>query len=81
LWVDGGGFMVLTVSVELTDEDIRLFNDYAKEHDMTSSELVKASIYDIIENSYDLQELREAVKNSTGVSYTIDEVDKILGFT
>ncbi|MDR2167840.1 MAG: DUF6290 family protein [Clostridiales bacterium] len=73
--------MVLTVSVELTDEDIRLFNDYAKEHDMTSSELVKASIYDIIENSYDLQELREAVKNSTGVSYTIDEVDKILGFT
>ena len=68
------------ISVRLSSEDSLLFREYAKAHGMTLTELIRSSVLEKIEDDYDLQELREALKNPNPEYFSIDEVDKELGF-
>lgn len=71
-----------TLSIRVSEEDKNIINHYAKFHDISPSELIKSSVLEKIEDEIDLKLYRESMeayeKDST--TYTIDEVESILGF-
>ena len=44
----------MTISVELNNDDTKLFEQYAKTHNITLSELVRNAVIEKIEDEYDL---------------------------
>ncbi|MBQ7242320.1 MAG: CopG family transcriptional regulator [Firmicutes bacterium] len=71
----------MTVSLRLSEEDEKLFKDYAKNNNITLSELIRRAVYEMIEDEYDLQVYREALAEyeKDPVSYTHEEVGRMLG--
>lgn len=69
-----------TLSLRISDADAELFKKYAKFQGLTLSEFIKRSVLERIEDEYDLQELREAMKNPNPEYFSVSEVEKELGF-
>ena len=63
-----------TITVELSDEDAALVRKYADFEGVTISDFARSAILEKIEDSYDLQELREAIAEDNGERFSIDEV-------
>lgn len=70
----------MTISIRLNDEDTKLFQKYAKLNGLTMSELVRQSVLERIEDEYDLELYKQAIKEyeKNPITYTLDEVYKEL---
>ena len=66
----------MTISLELPDEDVALFKKYADIRNMSLSEFIRNTVFERIEDEYDLNVYEEASeefkKDST--TYTVQEM-------
>ena len=62
-----------TITVELSDEDAALVRKYADFEGVTISDFTRTAILEKIEDSCDLQELRETIAKDNGERFSIDE--------
>ena len=63
-----------TMTVRMSEQDAELVRKFAQFEGVTISNFARTAILEKIEDSYDLQELREAIAQDTGERFTIDEV-------
>lgn len=53
--------MIIAVSIEMSEEEARIFEDYAKHHNVSVSDAKKSALSEKIEDEYDAADLLEAV--------------------
>lgn len=63
-----------TMTVRMNEEDAELVRKFAQFEGVTISDFARTAILEKIEDSYDLQELRQAIAQDTGERFSIDEV-------
>ncbi len=63
-----------TMTVRMNAHDAELVRKFAAFEGVTISEFARSAILEKIEDSYDLQELREAIAHDSGERFTIDEI-------
>ncbi|GAB2499848.1 hypothetical protein CATRI_03235 [Corynebacterium atrinae] len=63
-----------TMTVRMSEQDAELVRKFAAFEGVTISDFARAAIFEKIEDSYDLQELREAIAHDSGERFTIDEI-------
>lgn len=54
--------MMIAVSIEMSEEEARIFEDYAKHHNVSVSDAMKSALLEKIEDEYDAADLLEAVE-------------------
>lgn len=71
----------MTISVRLSEKDVELIKTYASLNNITVSDLIRNAIMEKIENEYDLNCYKKALKEyeKNPKTYTLDEVKKELG--
>lgn len=70
------------VSLRVTEEERTTMESYAKVHGVSLSEAVKEAFFEMLEEEYDLQRIREhREKKAKGEikMYTLDEAEEMLG--
>lgn len=74
--------MYMTISLRLNDEDSVLIRTYAKMKKISVSELIRQTVIEQIENEYDLKSYDKAMAeyNKNPITYSLDEVERELGF-
>jgi len=75
------GRLKMTLSVRLNKEDSDLIKKYADFYDMSVSELVRESVFDRIEDEFDLKAYNSAIAEfrADPVTYSLEEVERELG--
>lgn len=68
-----------TMTVRMNEQDAALVRKFAQFEGVTISDFVRTAILEKIEDSYDLQELREAIAQDSGERFSIDEILPELG--
>ena len=68
-----------TMTIRMDEQDAQLVRKFAQFEGVTISDFARAAILEKIEDSYDLQELREAIAQDSGERFSIDEVIDQLG--
>jgi RHH-type transcriptional regulator, rel operon repressor / antitoxin RelB len=68
-----------TITMRLDEADATIVRKYAKFEGKTISDFVRDAVFEKIEDSEDLQVLREAVAEDDGARYTQDQVLAELG--
>lgn len=63
-----------TMTVRMSEQDAELVRKFAHFEGVTISDFARTAILEKIEDSYDLQELREAIAQDSGERFTIDEI-------
>ncbi len=63
-----------TMTVRMSEQDAELVRKFAKFEGVTISDFVRTAILEKIEDSYDLQVLREAIATDSGERFRIDEI-------
>ncbi len=63
-----------TMTVRMNEQDAELVRKFAQFQGVTISDFARTAILEKIEDSYDLQELRQAIAQDTGERFSIDEV-------
>ena len=63
-----------TMTVRMNEQDAALVRKFAQFEGVTISDFARAAILEKIEDSYDLQELREAIAHDSGERFTINEI-------
>lgn len=63
-----------TMTVRMNEEDAELVRKFAQFEGVTISDFARTAILEKIEDSYDLQELREAIAQDSGERFSIDEI-------
>ncbi|MGV9188114.1 type II toxin-antitoxin system RelB family antitoxin [Arcanobacterium canis] len=63
-----------TMTVRMSAEDAALIRKFAKFEGITISDFARSAILEKIEDSYDLQELREAIAKDDGERFSIDDI-------
>ncbi|MEL4504883.1 DUF6290 family protein [Luteococcus sp. H138] len=63
-----------TMTVRMNEQDAELVRKFAQFEGVTISDFARTAILEKIEDSYDLQELRQAIAQDTGERFSIDEV-------
>jgi RHH-type rel operon transcriptional repressor/antitoxin RelB len=71
----------MAISLRLNDQDAKLFKKYAELKGMSVSELVRQSVFEKIEDEYDLEayEKARADYQENSVTYSLDDVKEELG--
>lgn len=71
----------MSISIRLNDEDAMLIKKYADFKGMSVSELVRKSVFDRIEDEFDLGAYKKAMAafRANPVTFTLDEVERELG--
>ena len=71
----------MTISLRLNDEESAIIKKYAEINGITVSELIRQSVFDRIEEEYDLKAYQKAMEayRKDPVTYTLDEVEQELG--
>ena len=71
----------MTISVRLSDKEAELIKAYAEMNNISLSDLVRKAIIEKIEDEYDLECYKKAIKeyNENPKTYTLDEVKEELG--
>lgn len=69
-----------TITLRLQDSEKELVNSYAKMHGMTVSEFARRSMFEQIEDEFDLKELTQAVAawEKDPVTYPHDEAWRMI---
>ena len=52
--------MMITVSIEMSEEEARMFENYAKHHNVSVSDAMKSALSEKIEDEYDAADLIKA---------------------
>lgn len=70
-----------TITVRVSEEDKNIIQHFSKIHGLTSSELLKKSTLEKIEDDIDLKLYIKAMKEyeEDNTTYSVEEVDEILG--
>jgi hypothetical protein len=70
----------MTISLRLNDEDTMLFKKYAEMNGMSVSELVRQSVFERIEDEYDLKAYEKAMAayRADPTTYSHEEVRRML---
>lgn len=70
----------MTISLELPEEDAALFKKYADLHNMGLSEFIRSTVFERIEDEYDLKVHEEAVEEfkKEPATYTVQEMKERL---
>ena len=63
-----------TMTVRMNEQDAELVRKFAQFEGVTISDFARAAILEKIEDSHDLQELRDAIAHDSGERFTIDEI-------
>ncbi len=63
-----------TMTVRMNEQDAELVRKFAQFEGVTVSDFARTAILEKIEDSYDLQELREAIAHDSGERFSIDEI-------
>lgn len=63
-----------TMTVRMSEQDAELVRRFAQFEGVTISDFARTAILEKIEDSYDLQELREAIAQDSGERFSIDEI-------
>ena len=71
----------MTISVRLSEKDVELIKTYASVNNITVSDLIRNAIMEKIEDEYDLDCYKKALKEyeKDPKTYTLEEVKKELG--
>ena len=69
------------MTVRMDDDEKALISDYARIHGATASQFMRRCALDRIEEDIDVDEYKKAIAayRSNPVSYTLDEVEGMLG--
>ena len=67
------------VSLRVSDEEKNWMESYAKLHNISLSDAIKAAFFEKLEDEYDLDIIKEYEKEGAGRFYSISEVAKELG--
>lgn len=62
------------MTVRMSDDDAALVRKFANFEGMTISDFARTAILEKIEDSYDLEELRQAIAEDDGNRYSIDDI-------
>lgn len=54
---------MVAASIEMSEEEARIFEDYAKHHNVSVSDAMKSALSEKIEDEYDAAELIDAVEH------------------
>ena len=70
-----------TISVRLNDADANLIRSFAKQKNISVSNLIREAVIERIEDEFDRKAFDEAMEEfkKNPVTYTLDEVEKELG--
>ncbi len=70
----------MTISIRLNDQDTQLFKQYAALNGISVSELVRQSVFERIDEEYDLKAYEKAMADyqANPVTWTLDEVEREL---
>ena len=70
----------MTISLELSDGDVDLFKKYACLHNMSLSEFIIRSVFERIEDEYDLKVYEEVLEEfkKEPATYTVQEMKERL---
>lgn len=70
----------MTISVRLSDKDTELIKAYAQINNISLSDLIRTAVLDKIENEYDLECYKKAIKEykNNPKTYTLEEVKEEL---
>lgn len=73
--------ILMTISVRLSEEDTELIKAYATLNNISVSELIRNAVLEKIEDEYDLESYKKAIKEykNNPKTYTLDEVKEELG--
>lgn len=73
--------ILMTISVRLSEEDTELIKAYATLNNVSVSELIRNAVLEKIEDEYDLESYKKAIKEykNNPKTYTLDEVKEELG--
>ncbi|WP_175956970.1 type II toxin-antitoxin system RelB family antitoxin [Schaalia sp. Marseille-Q2122] len=63
-----------TMTIRMNTDDAELVRKFAEFEGMTISDFARSAILEKIEDSYDLEELRQAIAEDQGERFSIDEV-------
>ena len=63
-----------TMTVRMNKQDAELVRKFAQFEGVTISDFARTAILEKIEDSYDLQELREAIAQDSGERFSIDDI-------
>lgn len=63
-----------TMTVRMSEQDAELVRKFAQFEGVTISDFARTAILEKIEDSYDLEELRQAIAQDTGERFSIDEI-------
>lgn len=63
-----------TMTVRMDEKDAELVRNFAEFEGVTISDFIRSAVLEKIEDAYDLEELRQAVREDTGERYSIDEI-------
>lgn len=63
-----------TMTIRMNAEDAELVRKFAEFEGMTISDFARSAILEKIEDSYDLEELRQAIAEDQGERFSIDEI-------
>ena len=71
----------MTVSVRLNEEDEKLIKTYADMNNISLSDLIRNAVLEKIENEYDLECYKKAIKEfkKNPKTYSLQDVKKELG--
>lgn len=71
----------MTISVRLSEEDTELIKAYATLNNISVSELIRNAVLEKIEDEYDLESYKKAIKEykNNPKTYTLNEVKEELG--
>lgn len=63
-----------TMTIRMNAEDAELVRKFAEFEGMTISDFARSAILEKIEDSYDLEELRQAIAEDQGERFSINEI-------
>ena len=63
-----------TMTIRMDDSDAELVRKYARFEGVTLSDFARNAILEKIEDTHDLQELRDAIAHDTGERYSMDDI-------
>lgn len=63
-----------TMTIRMNADDAELVRKFAEFEGMTISDFARSAILEKIEDSYDLEELRQAIAEDQGERFSINEI-------
>lgn len=67
------------ITLQVTDEEKEIIEDYAKSHDVSVSEALVEAFFEKLEDAYDLKAIEEYEVDPDKTIYSLKEAAKMLG--